>query len=174
MEEHSEYSFSSNLMSNIKYWLLGNFITLNIGWAVLIFICISVCVLPEYHYMKNSNITFVFVCFGPFVGALLIKLIKKNMPWYFYVTTGLIYVITLFCFILFVDDFINQVCNSGIKIALCNLSFHTNNILQPPSISEYDIILKVIFTVLITSFLGGFIVDIYRYFKGRNSERNYS
>ncbi|MEQ8223119.1 MAG: hypothetical protein ABRQ37_12505 [Candidatus Eremiobacterota bacterium] len=173
MEEHSEYSFDSYMDSNVKYWLLGSFISINVGWAILILICISVCFFPEYHYIKNSNITFVFLAFGPFTGALVIKFIKKDIPWYFYITTGLIYVITFFCFIIYIDDVIGNMYRCGIKMTLCNLSFHTGNLLQPPLISEYGIIVKVMIVILSASFLGGFIVDIYRYVKCTNSDRNY-
>jgi len=174
MEEHSEYSFRNNLVSNIKYWLLGSFISLNVGWAVLIIVCILIhsnkleyCSITDYFF-------YIIVCFGPFVGVLILKLIKRDIPWYFYITTGLIYGITFLCFINCVDKLINDIYNSGIKIALSNLSLLTLNresIVQ--SLPDYNIIFYVMIAILISSLLGGFTVDIYRYFKGRNSERNY-
>jgi uncharacterized membrane protein YdcZ (DUF606 family) len=130
---------------------MGSFISLNVGWAVLIIVCILI---------HSNN------------GVLILKLIKRDIPWYFYITTGLIYGITFLCFIECVDKFINNIYSSGIKIALSDLSFNKKDIVQLPS--DYNIIVKVMIAILFASFLSGFIVDIYRYFKGRNSERNYS
>ena len=97
MTGNSEYWLNSKWMSNIKYWLLGSFITFNIGWAIFI---VTWMLEGWGYYITRSSIIIgcIFILFGPFIGALIIKLIKKDMPWYFYITTGLIYGTTLDCF----------------------------------------------------------------------------
>jgi len=163
MKEHSEHWLSSKLMSNIKYWLLGSFISFNAGWAVVIIVCILDNCFPD---KINPYIAIPFICFGPFIGTLIIKLIEKNLPLYFYITTGLIYGITFCCFTPVIEHFIDGMYQQGIKLALYYLSFYK----EKESPIAYDNYIAFISIFCLASFLGGFTVDIYRYFKGRNSE----
>jgi hypothetical protein len=165
MKDNSKHWFSNSLISNIKYWLLGSFITFNVGWAVVICICIlNICLRPY--------IFIVSICLGPFIGALIIKLIKKDMPYYFYITTGLIYGITFCCFVEYVDKFVCTMIdnNYNIKFALYDIVTIYDQEQNPNSDPILSWLLILIIMVCLASLLGGFIVDIYRYFKDRNSE----
>jgi hypothetical protein len=67
MKKHSEYSFRNNLVSNIKYWLLGSFISFNIGWGIVIFIYILEEFFQKYYY----NITKISISSILLYSALL-------------------------------------------------------------------------------------------------------
>lgn len=169
MTGNPEYKLNSKLMSNIKYWLLGSFISLSAGMTLLICFC-----LMFFNVSCPKLINYLVICFGPFIGALIIKLYKKDITWYVYITTGLLYLhiygysyrpLSLFftgvytCKTMNLITIIREACFVP-KDVILDYDYHG------------EILNYWLLYIIFASFLGGFTVDIYKYFKGRNSEQS--
>jgi len=160
MTGNSEHWLNSKWMSYVKYCLLGSFISFNVGWAVVIFICFSKCFRMDNIFyiaiiigLDPTTMILTILNFSTFLVSLIVKLIKKDIPWYIYCNTGLIYGITLCCYFEYVNTFIHTMVYNdyNVKIAL----------IEAVRIDKPAPLLILIITTYIASFLGGFIVDVF-------------
>jgi len=160
-----------SLFSNIRYWLMGNFISFTIGFIVTLFISFR---------DEIPLIIFDFIiCVTPFIGSLILKFIKKDIPWCIYSTTGLIFVI-IYCYYgdalvyflwrILSDDFfvvhlfeIKSVTKEALGV-YGHIGFHVSYM------RDYYYIVTHTMMAIIASSLGGIIADLYGYFKRRYSK----
>lgn len=154
------------MKEGLKYWLLGNFLMLNLGFAMTI-----VCVLMNNYKCNLNLIPFYFLCLVPFLGALIIKLQKHDLSPYFYGSSGLIYIILIMPCSMAIDYVLRYRGN-----IISHLSFEKE--CNPRYLEEifgsfnfafikYFIVFLVI--VIGCSLLGGIVGELYLYLKYRYS-----
>ncbi|MEQ8186825.1 MAG: hypothetical protein ABRQ39_02540 [Candidatus Eremiobacterota bacterium] len=171
MLQNSKGCFNNRLLvANIKYWFLGNFISFSIGWTIILFILFWSKYDPATCKIDEAVPYYYFLFFGPFIGALSIKIIRKDIPWYIYSTTGLIFVIAYDYFIGYLIAFLHtKYSDAGVisnllaikQIINETFNFYNNHREYIVNNSGSDHFSKVIIVCL----LSGNIVNIYRYFK---------
>ena len=80
---------------DIKYWFLGNFICIIAGFSIIFYIFfLGKFNLGMSRSLYRSTFFWYSVLYmGPLLGGLIIKYIRKDMPWYLYGTVGIVYTI---------------------------------------------------------------------------------
>jgi hypothetical protein len=164
------------LSSNIKYWLLGNFISFSIGWTALLFLFFAREFYPNTNIAKiiaiNIFTNYFLIYFGPFLGALVIKFIKEDIPWYVYNTAGVIFIIIFSYSIDFVCPFLTIMFDTP-NWNLITIKEAVDGAFGCYGINHfyaYDCVSTYIMYGIIASFLGGVIVDTCRYLKLKYSK----
>lgn len=127
------------MIKNITYWFLGNCITIHTGVVIMAFLFIlekvhhtSLSAIGECHVLEYI----IFII--PFLGGFFIKILKKDMPVYYYGTIGLIYQSGYLLFLHFI---------------------HRNED------TFWDSLITIFLYTIIASMLGGFMIDIVRIFR---------
>lgn len=128
------------MIKNITYWFLGNCITIHTGVVIMAFLSI----LEKVHHSSLSAIAespvspyIIFII--PFLGGFIIKILKQDMPIYYYGTTGLIY-------------------QSGFLLFYLHFEHRNEDI-------SWDSLSTILLYTIIASMLGGFMIDIVRIFR---------
>lgn len=133
-----------NLIANLKYWLLGNFLSFNTGLIVIF-----------THSMINrySPIDWYMFFIAPFLAGFFIKLLKQDLPVYYYGTSGLIW----------------QICMASFMQSMTVSEFRGHPYPPRDFPTTWEIFLNDFFLQgLIAAIIGGAIIDIYRFFKNKN------
>jgi len=93
------------LKNNFKYWLLGNIIAVSIGISTLILhmFIINSFLYEIFYYDVRSMTKFIFFI-SPFLAGLTIKLVKKDIPFYYYCTVGITFLFLFILFICFIES----------------------------------------------------------------------
>lgn len=158
----------SYFKEKLKYWTIGSLISLVAGFAVIFFMFF----VGKYNgeifntfYNVRGYFYFFIILFGAFGGALSIKLIKRDFPWYFYSTVGIIYIIIFIYSFDYLSNFIIEIgdfrsINSDVIISAIEYNISISHTSLPLS-EDY----KLFLYAPIASLLGGGLVDLYRYLK---------
>ena len=158
----------SKFRENLKWWIIGSFISIVVGFTVILvmfFLEINDVHVLVYKKSTNDIMSYIATFFGAFIGAFGIKFIKRDFSWKYYSIVGVIYIIIFIFSINYICSFFSILSFSAsisfrsiIKaINLSSFDFSHN----PSGYGKYNFLVIAIFI----SFLGGFIIDIYRYIK---------
>ena len=131
------------MKKNFKYWVIGNVLTLNMGLVIIAFLMSWEKLVPGFYVNSLMSEETLFIGFV-FLAGLVIKLIRQELPFYFYGTIGVLFIILAKPGVEILYFFI--VKNFGITI-------------------EFFLPLKLVLLIILFSFLGGLIIDIYRHFR---------
>lgn len=108
------------MKNNVIYWFIGNIITIGIGIYFLI-----LDILMKKSCLENFSVFLTFDLFRnvlffipPLLGGFLLKIIKKNIPFYYYSTIGTAYYLLFFIF--------TFKCEDGSEDRIINLIFFEN------------------------------------------------
>ncbi|MBU0580356.1 MAG: hypothetical protein KKA19_04185 [Candidatus Margulisbacteria bacterium] len=135
-------------IDNFKYWVLGNLISfcICICYFILsfVFLLMAIDVYGEW-------VIYLLFSISPLLSGLAIKIIKKDLPLYYYGTVGLItqFFMALLMHIAYVEDFLEH-----------------PYIARPGSFKMF-FFQNFLFHTIIASVLGGLIVEIYRFLKNK-------
>jgi len=166
------------MKENFKYWILGNFISFIVGFQIVLLFILLHEFFPELtqNIMNNRLSPYIILCSGTLIGGLTVKVIKKNLPWYIYSTTGIIYIVTLIFNFFSLVSFVERIKElatyeqinltsifNAIKFSTLNSSLN--------SIPEKDQFYLILSTIIF-SFCGGFIAKTYRNIKNKSWRLN--
>lgn len=157
-ENKNVYNKISLLKENLKIWFWGNCIVLNIGLLIeisVILFCIYETVLPGIIcvflilvYSYRFVLDFILI----FLTALILKVIKQDLPVYYYTSISLFFIILGLPLLIIISSGIVPV--NVIASDFFNLDF-----------------IRRIYIFISLSLLGGGIVDLYRYIKNQKTGR---
>jgi len=159
------------MKENFKFWIYGNLLALTSSCAIIIVIILN----DYYEFFKISSyysFRIIAFCVPLFLAALIIKYIKKDLSVFLYTSLCFLYII--FANPLFkAFDYVAIVLyyNKAPGDLYIPHSFNLISFLMPPPAG-------LTFCFILSSFLGGAVVDIYKYFKGDSrfveKENNFS